>query len=60
MREKAAKEQWWPKVCGVKFSIAITRVFCIMHIEIRNIRERERRGCAWPKVCDVKILIALT
>ena len=44
----------------MKFSIAITRVFCIMHNKIRNIRERVRRVCAWPKVCDVKILIAIT
>ena len=44
-RERVAKEQWWPKACTVKFSIAITRVFCIIHIEIRNLRERLRRGC---------------
>ena len=31
-----------------------------MHIEIRKLRERVRRGCAWAKVCDVKILIAIT
>ena len=49
-----------PKVCSVKFSIAITRVFCIMHNEIRNLRERVRRGCAWHKACDVKILILIT
>ena len=44
----------------MKFSIAITRVFCIMHNKIRNIRERVRRVCAWAKVWDVKILIAIT
>ena len=31
-----------------------------MHIEIRKLRERVRRGCTWPKVCDVKILISIT
>ena len=44
----------------MKFSIAISRIFCIMHNEIRNLRVRVRRGCAWPKACDVKILIAIT
>ena len=44
----------------MKFSIAITRVFCIMHNKTRNIRERVRRVCAWAKVWDVKILIAIT
>ena len=56
-RERVAKEQWWPKVCSVKFSITIIRVFCIMYNEIGNLRERVRRGCAWHKVYDVKILI---
>ena len=60
MREKAAKEQWWPKVCGVKFSIAITGVFCILHIEKQNLRERVARRCACPKICDMKILTAKT
>ena len=59
-RESRKRAVVAPKVCSVKFSIAITRVFCIMHNEIRNLRERVRRGCAWHKVCDVKILIAIT
>ena len=44
----------------MKFSIAITGVFCILHIEIQNLKERVARRCAWPKICDVKILTAKT
>ena len=27
-----------------------------MHIEIGNLRERVRRGCAWSKIYDMKII----
>ena len=41
LRETARRGHAWPKVCDVKISIAITRIFRIVNVQILNTRERE-------------------
>ena len=46
----------------MKILIAIIWIFCIVNVQILNIRERERvvpRGWGWPRVSYEKISVAI-
>ena len=46
----------------MKILIPIIWIFCIVNVQILNIRERERvvpRGWGWPRVCYEKISVAI-